>query len=346
MYDRRTGQSFTQICVGNISDATKPCPWSTSTGAVGDRIEYTHHPTVNASLDIDLRNTKTFRADSGPGGGTGRGGGGAAGGAHDTLSGGLPTSTVGAILRPDKRPEPFRTELENSRPGQTTPRSVTDQGDLWSHSAEQHQQQLPLFNSSPSYGLVTVLSEPLESRIEARLVHPRGTPKDNAMRASRESRTDPNVRRGSVEAGALGEGESPTVDNPAASISAALGHSPANDSSTSSKNSIESAENQRHLGLNCSAIPVDAAARGDTNREQDETSLADRGSDSSPLAVNAILGPVIGRAEVVRQSGGIRESCRVAVVLEVDGDSIVTCVVSLSAEVGVGLVLLGFGCLQ
>ncbi|CAN0277654.1 unnamed protein product, partial [Ectocarpus sp. 12 AP-2014] len=38
-----------------------------------------------------------------------------------------------------------------------------------------------------------------------------------------------------------------------------------------------------------------------------------------------ILGPVVGRVEVVKQSGTVRESCRVPVVLEVDHEGEVTC---------------------
>lgn len=53
------------------------------------------------------------------------------------------------------------------------------------------------------------------------------------------------------------------------------------------------------------------------------------GSRTQPSGVAAvILGPVVGRVDVVKQVGGVRESCRVAVVIEVDGDSAVTCVVS------------------
>lgn len=40
-----------------------------------------------------------------------------------------------------------------------------------------------------------------------------------------------------------------------------------------------------------------------------------------------ILGPVVGRVEVVRQSGLVRESCRVPVVIEVDRGGPVTCMV-------------------
>lgn len=48
---------------------------------------------------------------------------------------------------------------------------------------------------------------------------------------------------------------------------------------------------------------------------------------SSDQRVAIILGPVLGRVEVVRQTGVVRESCRVPVVLEVDRDGAVTCLV-------------------
>lgn len=50
------------------------------------------------------------------------------------------------------------------------------------------------------------------------------------------------------------------------------------------------------------------------------------------LGVTIILGPVVGKVEVVMQSGGVRSSCRVPVILEVDGDAAITCVVSSSSR--------------
>lgn len=327
MYDRRTGQSFTQICVGNIADATKPCPWSTNNGEIGDRIEYTHHPTVGASLDIDHGNTRTFHAENGPGSGTGADGRGrGAEDSKDKVSVGWSTSPDGVTFSPNEQSEPFRTDLEDSRDEQTIRLSSTDRCKL---------ESLAFFDSNPSYGLVTVLSEPLESRIEARLVQPRGAPNGSHMGAFRESGTNPNVRRGSLEAKTLGEREPPTSDTHAESNSAGLGHSPAN-------SSTGSAGNQRHVELNYSLHPVKASALGNSNGGQHETSPIGQSSGSSPQNVKAIIGPIIGRAEIVRQSGGIRESCRVAVVLEVDGDTVVTCVVSLSAEMELGEGCLGF----
>lgn len=51
--------------------------------------------------------------------------------------------------------------------------------------------------------------------------------------------------------------------------------------------------------------------------------------EKKSAGVSIILGPVVGKIEVVASSGGKRESCRVPVVVEVDRNAIVTCVVSL-----------------
>ncbi|CAM9100798.1 unnamed protein product, partial [Hapterophycus canaliculatus] len=47
--DRRTGLSFTQLCVGRMSDATISCPWSSAAGSIGDRILFTHRPIQHPS---------------------------------------------------------------------------------------------------------------------------------------------------------------------------------------------------------------------------------------------------------------------------------------------------------
>lgn len=59
-----------------------------------------------------------------------------------------------------------------------------------------------------------------------------------------------------------------------------------------------------------------------------EKTSSTEGYRTQPSDVAAvILGPVVGRVDVVKQANGMRESCRVAVVVEVDRDSAVTCVV-------------------
>ncbi|CAM9438025.1 unnamed protein product, partial [Sphacelaria rigidula] len=192
VHDRRTGLSLTQICVGNIADATKPCTWSTTTGAVGDRIEYTHYPAMTSSSYISDDSTKLIQRGGGRARGTSSGGG----------------------------------------------------------------------EGSPSYGVVTVLSEPLVCQVEAQLVQPR----DGAA---------------------------------APKISTKPGH------------------DQNHLNHDNATAVVETPEGGQSQRG---TVM-----DLDPRTVSAVLGPVVGRAEIVRQEGGARESCRVAVMLEVDGDATVTC---------------------
>ena len=71
-----------------------------------------------------------------------------------------------------------------------------------------------------------------------------------------------------------------------------------------------------------------ATVRGRSLLGENKTSPAE-GSRTHPSGVaSVILGPVVGRVDVVKQADGVRESCRVAVAVEVDGDSAVTCVVS------------------
>lgn len=45
--DRRSGATFTQLCVGRMSDRVIPCPWPLSEGTIGDRIVFTHSPLVH-----------------------------------------------------------------------------------------------------------------------------------------------------------------------------------------------------------------------------------------------------------------------------------------------------------
>lgn len=273
MHDRRTGLCFTQICVGNISDATRPCPWSQTPGTIGDRIEYTHYPVVTSSEGaVDLNefssNTNAFGVrKSGWEGG-------------DEVPTGVPRQivsveasigSVGVVLGQDAHPALYRNghgknEIPDGAEKAETTHVRHDRGlnivasrlkpggegggggasgDIGGRrsrgiSGTQRQPHFPLFSSSPSYALVSVLSEPLESTIEAELVEPRGAPDDDAMQVSTGS-AQPN-----------------------------------------------------------------------------------------PRALRAILGPVVGKVDVTRQFSGIRESCRVCVLLEVDGDGVVSCLVSFN----------------
>lgn len=81
------------------------------------------------------------------------------------------------------------------------------------------------------------------------------------------------------------------------------------------------------------AKPAGVKPRGATTALHGQSMPAPIG-DSPPEGsalmseVAVILGPIVGRVDVVRQSSGVRESCTVPVVVEVDGDGAVTCVVS------------------
>lgn len=66
--DRKTGLKFTQWCVGNISDAVRPCPWPLGEGALGDRITYTHHSILqsdHASANAGAANVSRKRCEDG-----------------------------------------------------------------------------------------------------------------------------------------------------------------------------------------------------------------------------------------------------------------------------------------
>ncbi|CAM9243711.1 unnamed protein product [Ectocarpus sp. 4 AP-2014] len=185
--DRRTGISFTQLCVGRVSDSTVPCPWPRAAGSIGDRIVFTHSPIQHVSpREGASSQTNVHRLGNSSDGSSSRSGG----------------------------------------------------------------------RSKSSFALVTILSEPLESSITATLVQPPGGGHAKA----------PPLRSADMENELLGAG----VVSP---------------------------------------------------RQEQSDEEGDGESDD----VAVILGPVVGRVEVVRQSGTVRESCRVPVVLEVDREGEVTC---------------------
>ncbi|CAM9145767.1 unnamed protein product [Ectocarpus sp. 8 AP-2014] len=187
--DRRTGISFTQLCVGRVSDSTVPCPWLRAAGSIGDRIVFTHSPIQHVSPQEGASSeTDAHRLGNSSDGSSGRSGG----------------------------------------------------------------------RSKSSFALVTVLSEPLESSVTATLVQPPG---------GGHAKTLP-LRSADMENELLGAG----VVSP-----------------------------------------------------RQEQSDEEGDGDSDDVAV--ILGPVVGRVEVVKQSGTVRESCRVPVVLEVDREGEVTCMI-------------------
>lgn len=70
----------------------------------------------------------------------------------------------------------------------------------------------------------------------------------------------------------------------------------------------------------------DGRQDGSAQRNADEFQEQQQQQPKEGVAI--ILGPVVGRLEVVAQSGVVRESCCVPVVLEVDREGEVACVVS------------------
>lgn len=167
--DRRTGATFTQLCVGRLSDRAVPCPWPLSEGTIGDRIVFNHKPALHHEGEKSSQNVLTIPSSAGVNSSSSSSSGGGGGG-------------------------------------------------------------------NSSFAMVTVLSEPLDVNISASLVlAPDGQATD---------------------------------------------------------------ESQEH-------------------RQQSENGPA------------IILGPVVGRVDVIAQSGVVRESCCVPVLLEVDQEGEVACVVSL-----------------
>ncbi|CAM9456334.1 unnamed protein product, partial [Discosporangium mesarthrocarpum] len=210
--DHETTLSFTQLCVGPISDATIPCPWPLDTGALGDRITYTHHPLGQKQS---------------------------------------PNGAKGGTMDPVLQIAGERGENEE-RPCH--------------------------FPHRPSFGLVNILSEPLNAHIDPFLVHRGG--------------------------GAYLLGNSLALAPPA---------------------------NHQE--------PVVESGQGNGAREGQEKGLGEQQSlKETVYGVNAILGPVVGKVGVSPQGRGVRERCHVPVLLEVDADGLVCCVlrdVLTSEEFGV-----------
>lgn len=190
--DRRTGLSFTQLCVGRMSDAPVPCPWQLAEGSIGDRVVFTHSPVLHSQGGERSSREEAFKngGSSSDGGGSG-------------------------------------------------------------------------VNSS--FALVTILSEPLDASVTAELIQAPGGTRD-PVRLAGVGRNESGVMQGGEGQGGAGQ-----------------------------------------------------LAPEEQQQQQEE---------ESEQEVAAILGPVVGRVEVVPQSGVVRESCRVPVVLEVDGEGEITCVVS------------------
>lgn len=190
MRDRRTGATFTQLCVGRMSDCAMPCPWPLSEGTIGDRIVFTHSPIL-----------------------------------HHKSEGSSQKEAIGEV------------------------------GSRQIHSSA----GVDSSGGNSSFAMATVLSEPLEAKISASLVF------------------TPNVQ-----------------------------------------------------GTGCSRREADRHAVDGINngRALDNAEESQEHNQQSENAPTIILGPVIGRVEVVAQSGTVRESCCVPVLLEVDQEGDVACVVS------------------
>ncbi|CAM9540792.1 unnamed protein product [Scytosiphon promiscuus] len=205
--DRRSGLSFTQLCVGRMSDATVPCPWPLAAGSIGDRVIFTHRPIQHRETSGNLQRGQT------------------------------------------------PSELALTRTGDSNPAGRRSNGGGNGGSDNMNS------GSISSFALVTVLSEPLNALMTAALVQPPGSVAEASPYNTKEVDTHGVVERRVQEAG----------------------------------------------------VNIEERSQPDTVRE---------GGEKSAI----ILGPVVGRVEVVRQSGLVRESCRVPVVIEVDREGEITCV--------------------
>lgn len=239
-----------------MSDAAKPCPWSLSTESIGDRIVYTHshaptHPGSNYSASGSSNSSNSNSGGVGSGGGRAVAGRGVS---NPTTTGGTYRTSKGTVSATrDDRGGGFGG-------GDNTRTEVSS----------------PVAGGVSSYALVTILSEPLDLRIDAMLIQP-----------------PPQCQEGAVQVSDKTTLMSETV------LTTAPG----------GKKTGSGTEAKR------SSSGLDIGAEG--------VGL------SQSIGVGVILGPVVGKVGVVLQSGVVRESCHVPVVLEVDGDGSVTCVVSL-----------------
>eukprot|EP00903_Cladosiphon_okamuranus_P007797 g7546.t1 len=74
--DRRTGATFTQLCVGRMSDRVVPCPWPLSEGTIGDRIVFNHKPALHHKSEKSAQNeAPNIRSSAGVNSSSGGGGG-------------------------------------------------------------------------------------------------------------------------------------------------------------------------------------------------------------------------------------------------------------------------------
>lgn len=251
-----------------MSDAAKPCPWSLSTGAIGDRIVYTHSP----AYTHPGRNYSASSGSDSIKGGVESGGRAAGGGtSHAVTIGGTPTGTVGVPLGDDAGINPERERISKrmaSVPG--------DHHDFVAGSNTRSEPPAPADGGVSSYALVTILSEPLDARVDAMLIQP------------------PYFQEGAAQ------GSNSTTRTTDAAIAI-----------------MQKGKSGFSVGTEKSLSGSDIEAGAVL---------------SESVGVSVILGPVVGKVGVVPQAGVVRESCHVPVVLEVDRDGPVTCVVSFSTS--------------
>lgn len=270
---------------------------------------------MTSSSYISDDSTKLIQRGGGRARGTSSGGGeGWDGDPRDISSTEASIGRIGVMIGTEKQHQLVEVAQQNRHHGTpTTPTPLsTDKGDLADNELAEQLQGFPPFDSSPSYGVVTVLSEPLVCQVEAQLVQPRGASRDGRMlqiggNSRVEDRADIEVK--------------PPIDGAmAASTRRASERAFATDGAAAPKISTKPGHDQNHLNHDNATAVVETPEGGQSQRG---TVM-----DLDPRTVSAVLGPVVGRAEIVRQEGGARESCRVAVMLEVDGDATVTCLVS------------------
>lgn len=251
-----------------MSDAAKPCPWSLSTGAIGDRIVYTHSP---AYTHPGRHYSASSGSDSLKGGVESGGRAAGSGMSHAVTLGGTPTGTVGVPLGDDAG-----INQEKGRTGKRMASAPGDRDDFVAGDNARMELPAPADGGVSSYALVTILSEPLDARVDAMLIQP------------------PYFQEGAAQGS-----DSTSMTTDAALATMQKGKS---GSSVGTEKSLSGS------GIEAGTVP------------------------SESDGVGVILGPVVGKVGVVPQAGVVRESCHVPVVLEVDRDGPVTCVVSFSTS--------------
>lgn len=336
IYDRRTGLSMTQICAGRISDPTTPCSWTLDKGYLGERIEFSHEPLVapaegsrifdreessrsrGMKADVVSRDMTTSRSAVNVQGAEGSRSGHSRDG--DTDPGPKSESTLVGVADGERRDDgPSRRTVATTRgatppnggprgdgddPGAPVafdlPEGVSGEGRGAMPQAVRHNR------NRPSYGLVTVTSEPLNALIDARLVQPPVSSVPGIRRFRKDARKDTNK---------------PTEE----------GHNdifPGGGGTLASRTMAAIPSTRPDpLGERKGQTILEGASGESQTREEESPVCAE------PVA-RAILGPVVGKVEVFKMPGELWQSCTVPVLLEVDERAAVVCVVRLYAPRG------------